>query len=42
MIKLESVKLTKKYNYTTIKIDSLLVIHPKILRFDMTIDVKDF
>ena len=33
-------KLTKKHNYITIKIHSLLVIHPMILRFDMTKDLS--
>ena len=42
IIKLKSSNLTKKHNYTTIKIHSLLVVHPKILRLDMTKDVKHF
>ena len=38
--KIKSVNITKKHNYTTIKIHSLLVIHPKILRLDMTKDLS--
>ena len=40
IIKIKSANLTKEHNYTTVKIHSLLVEHPKIRRLDMTKDVK--
>ena len=42
IIKIKSLKLIKNHNYTTIKIYSLLVVHPKILKLVMTKDVKHF
>ena len=42
IINIKYANLTKKHNYTTIKMHGLLVVHPKSLRLDMTKNVKHF
>ena len=42
IINIKSANLTKKHNYTTIKMHSLPVVHPKNLRLDMIKNVEHF